>query len=58
MKIYYINSNFGELFYLRYLLLHIFNFIFFDDLRFIDDNILFIYYNVYIIRDLFHNNVE
>ena len=58
MKIYYINSNAGELFYLQYFLLYIFNFISFDDLRFINDNILSIYYNVYIIRDLFYNNIK
>ena len=58
MKIYYINLNVGELFYLRYLLLYVFNFIFFDNLRFINNNILFIYYNIYIIRGLLYNNVE
>ena len=58
MKIYYINSNVNELFYLRYFLLYILNFISFENLRFINDNILSIYYNAYIIRDLFHNNVK
>ena len=57
-NIYYINSNVRKLFYLRYLLLNISNSIFFENLRTINENVISIYYNVYTIKELLHNNVE
>ena len=55
---YYINSNVDELFYLRYLFLHLSNSILFENLRFINNIFFFFYYNVYIVKNLFHNNVK
>ena len=58
-RIYYINSNVKKkLFYLRYLLLNVSNSIFFENLRTINENVISIYYNVYTIKKLLHNDVE
>ena len=58
MRIYYINFNANELYYLRFLFLNISNFLFYKNLRTINDNLFSNYYIVYIIKDFTHNNVE
>ena len=58
MKIYYINFNAGELYYLHFLFLNISNFLSYKNLRTINDNFLLSYYVVYIIKDFTHNNAE
>ena len=58
VHIYYINSNVKKLFYLHYLLLNVSNSIFFENLRTINENIILIYYNVYIIEKLLYNDVK
>ena len=55
---YYINSNAGELFYLRYLLLNVSNSIFFENLRTINDNIIFSFYDIYTTRGLLYNDAK
>ena len=58
MKIYYINFNANELYYLYFLLLNVLSFLFYENLRTINDNLLLNYYVVYIIKNLMYNNVE
>ena len=58
IRIYYINSSAEKLFYLRYLLLNVLNSIFFKNLRTINEKVISIYYNVYIIKKLLYNDVE
>ena len=58
MKIYHINFNANEFFYLYLFLLNISNYIFFKILRTMNNDLYSIYYIVYIIKDLIYNNIE
>lgn len=55
---YYINPKAGELFYLRYLLLHVPNSKSFEDLRTMDGDVSSSYYRVCIARGLLHDDDE
>ena len=58
MRIYYINLNANEFYYLRFLFLNISNFLFYKNLRILNDDFFLNYYVIYIIKNLIYNNVK
>ena len=57
-RIYYINFNANEFYYLRFLFLNVSSFSFYKNLRTINDDLFSNYYIVYIIKDFTYNNIE
>lgn len=57
-RMYYINPNAGELFYLRLLLLNVPSPISFEDLRTVDGDVLSTFHTACVVRGLTHNDAE
>ena len=58
MKIYYINFNANELYYLRFLFFNILSSLSYKNFQTINSNLFLNYYVVYITKYFTHNNVE